>query len=77
VKSLMSSILLPLKNCAMAMLAYRSYSLAVSRRSGRWAQLAGSPIVVPQFTADFQHMQARCASVNLFNLFLLLSVETQ
>jgi len=77
VKSLMSSILPPLKRCAMATSAYRSYSLAVSRRSGRWAQLAVSRIVVSQFTGDFRHMQARCASANLFNLFQLLSVETQ
>jgi len=77
VKSLMSSKLPPLKRCAMVMFAYRSYSLVVSRRSGRLAQLAVSQIVVSQFTGDFRHMQARCASANLFHLFQLLSVETQ
>ena len=73
----MSFILPPLKRCAMVMFAYRSYSLVVSRRSGSWAQLAVSRLVVSQFTGDFRHMQAKCASANLFYLFQLLSVETQ
>lgn len=76
-KSLMSSILPPLKRCAMAMLAYWFYSLEVSRGSGRWAQLAVSRIVEFQFTGDFRQRQVRSASASLFNLFQLLSVETQ